>query len=297
MEKTLDLSAPKSRDSLRLLRSFVSRITCHGLTWLKSKGFSVTGPSLSKVTSPLKFKNWTPFDSVRPFHFAPSSGCSGISSPVIVIVKIHFLFDMVAEQAGSWPAHLLRPSVRPVKSRRRRDDDEQTHLIIRKRKKSLELKFQEESDIKMFTNDPKFNRRLPSPTSFDGVKPSYVEWSEELLTYLSVTDYQKFVPILQAVTGHKVVITKKGFHWGCFIRTRESGQKKETEKEGHLSGVNGPVDQNQADAVQVEINALNVKKASKLSTLMKADNFSGMSCFTKHQATPIYHGSSHHENV
>ena len=63
----------------------------------------------------------------------------------------------------------------------------------------------------MFSSDPKLNPRLPSPTSFDGVKPSYVEWSEEILTFLSVTDYQEFVPILQAVTGHKDVITKKVF--------------------------------------------------------------------------------------
>ena len=63
----------------------------------------------------------------------------------------------------------------------------------------------------MFTNDPILNPRLPSPTSFDGVKPSYVEWSEELLTHRSVTDYQEFVPILQAITGHKDVITKKVF--------------------------------------------------------------------------------------
>ena len=33
-------------------------------------------------------------------------------------------------------------------------------------------KLQEKSDIKMFTNDPKFNFRLPSPTSLDGIKPS-----------------------------------------------------------------------------------------------------------------------------
>ena len=72
-------------------------------------------------------------------------------------------------------------------------------------------RLQEESDIKMFSSDPKLNPRLPSPTSFVGVKPSYVEWSEEILTFLSVTDYQEFVPILQAVTGHKDVIAKKIF--------------------------------------------------------------------------------------
>ena len=85
----------------------------------------------------------------------------------------------------------------------------------------------------MFTNDPKFSPRLPSPTSFDGVKPSCVEWSEELLTYLSVTHYQEFVPILQAVTGHKDVIAKMVLIEGVLPELEDQTKKnKETEKEG-----------------------------------------------------------------
>ena len=40
-----------------------------------------------------------------------------------------------------------------------------------------------------------------------------------------------------------------------------------------MSGVEDAVDQDAADAVQVEIDALVGKKSSKVSTLMKADNF------------------------
>ena len=95
----------------------------------------------------------------------------------------------------------------------------------------MEFKAQEESGIKMFTNDPKYHPRLPSPTSFDGVKPLYVEWSEELLTYLSVTDYQEFVPILQAVTGHKDVITKNIFIEGVLSEIIEEIKNKNLEPE------------------------------------------------------------------
>ena len=48
---------------------------------------------------------------------------------------------------------------------------------------------------------------------------------------------------------------------------------KETKKEGHMSGVDGAVDQDLVNAVQVEIDELNEKKASRVSKLMKADSF------------------------
>ena len=71
---------------------------------------------------------------------------------------------------------------------------------------------------------------LPSPTSFDGSKPSHVEWSKELLTFLAVTDYQDFVPILHAVTGHKVVITKKVFIEGALSEIEDEISHKELKK-------------------------------------------------------------------
>ena len=135
-------------------------------------------------------------------------------------------------------------------------------------------KLREESDIKMFTNDPKFNPRLPSPTSVEGVKPSYVEWSEKLLAYLSVTDYQKFVPILQVVTGHKNVITKKVFVEGVLSEIIEEIKEKNLEIEAITSGAQAEDDQDAAlTRVKDEIKALEDKKTSRASTLMTADNF------------------------
>ena len=112
----------------------------------------------------------------------------------------------------------------------------------------------------MFATAPKLNPRLPSPTSIDGVKPSYVEWLEELLMYLSVTDYQEFVPILQAVTGHKDVITKKVFIEGVLSESEDQINRKELEKEALQSGVDGPVDQDQVDIIRGEIDAPYDKK-------------------------------------
>ena len=135
-------------------------------------------------------------------------------------------------------------------------------------------RLQEESDIKMFSSDPKLNPRLPSPTSFDGVKPSYVEWSEEILTFLSVTDYQEFVPVLQAVTGHKDVITKKIFIEGVLSELIEEIKEKNTELEEVTSGARIVDDQDtEIERIQGEIKALEEKKDSRGLTLLKADNF------------------------
>ena len=89
----------------------------------------------------------------------------------------------------------------------------------------------------MFRSNPKLNPKLPSPTSLDGVKPSYVEWSEEILTFLSVTDYQEFVPVLQAVTGHKDVITKKVFIEGVLSEIIEEIKNKNLDLEAVSSGL------------------------------------------------------------
>ena len=101
----------------------------------------------------------------------------------------------------------------------------------------------------MFSSDPKLNPRLPSPTSFDGVKPSYVEWSEEILTFLSVTDYQEFVPILQAITGHKDVITKKVFMEGVLSEIIEEIKKLNLDLEAMSSGARVVADH---DSIRVE---------------------------------------------
>ena len=52
--------------------------------------------------------------------------------------------------------------------------------------------------------------------------PHMSSGQKEILTFLSVTDYQEFVPILQAVTGHKDVITKKIFIEGVLSEILEA---------------------------------------------------------------------------
>ena len=126
----------------------------------------------------------------------------------------------------------------------------------------------------MFSNDPKLNPRLPSPTSFDGVKPSYVEWSEEILTFLSVTDYQEFVPIFQAVTGHKDVITKKVFIEGVLSEIVEEIKEKKEDVEAVSSGARVVDDQEaEVERLKGEIKTLEKKKDQRGLTLIKADNF------------------------
>ena len=183
---------------------------------------------------------------------------------------------MVAEQADSGPGSLATsfcPScqvttttvmtTRPITSSS--GEEERNHWSSR---------LQEGPDIKMFSNDPKLNPRLPSPASFDGVKPSYVEWSEEILTFLSVTDYQEFVPILQAVTGHKDVITKKVFMEGVLSEIIEEIKKLNLDLEAVSSGARVVDDQDtEVKRLKGKIKTLEEKKDSRGLTLIKADNF------------------------
>ena len=92
--------------------------------------------------------------------------------------RFNLQFDMVTEQADLGPLHFAT-SFCPVKSVTTTTVT-MTRPITSSSREEREIlhwgsKLQEESDIKMFTNDPKLNPRLPSPTSFDGVKPSHVE--------------------------------------------------------------------------------------------------------------------------
>ena len=200
----------------------ISGSTCHSLTWLKSKGISVRGYStfrrdhyLTITASSFKIENYPPFD-LGVLLTAPSQELWDLHSPSLSSSRFTLQFDMVAERSPDFgPGSFATSFFCPIKSVTTTTVTTR-RLITSSSGEAKETphwssKLQEESDIKMFTNDPELNPRLLSPTSFDGVKPSHVRRSEELLTYLPVTEYQEFVPILQAVTGHKDVITKKLF--------------------------------------------------------------------------------------
>ena len=82
-----------------------------------------------------------------------------------------------------------------------------------------------------------------------------------MLTFLSATDYQEFVPILQAVTGHKDVITKKVFIEGVLSELVEEIKDKNTELEEVTSGVRVVDDQDaESERIKGEIKALEEKK-------------------------------------
>ena len=60
----------------------------------------------------------------------------------------------------------------------------------------------------MFPDDHKVNPRVPQPTAFDGVKLSFMEWSEEVIVVLAISDYQDHMPMLSAAASSKDVVEK-----------------------------------------------------------------------------------------
>ena len=89
-----------------------------------------------------------------------------------------------------------------------------------------------------------------------------------------LSDYQEFVPILQAVTGHKDIITKKVFIVGVLSELVEEIRDKNLDLKAVTSGARVVDDQDAEVAQRKEkIKTLEDKKNSRGLTLMKADNF------------------------
>ena len=81
----------------------------------------------------------------------------------------------------------------------------------------------------MFAQDHRAPR-VPQPTSFDDVKPSFLEWSEEVIAYLAVTDYHEFIPLLSAAAAaSKDVIEKR-----CHVQ-RDLVRDSREYRQGHSS--------------------------------------------------------------
>ena len=107
--------------------------------------------------------------------------------------------DMVAEQVRT-KVHKIKKTIRSMTETTASSSGE------RKRFK-WNLNLQEGAGINMFAHDHKVPR-VPQPTSFDGVRLSFLEWSEEVIAYLAVTDYHEFIPLLSAAAASKDVIEK-----------------------------------------------------------------------------------------
>ena len=117
------------------------------------------------------------------------------------------------------------------------------------------------------------------PTAFDGVKPSFMkcEWSEEVIAFLAVADYQEFIPLLSAAASSNDVIEKMSCSKRCcrtswktsrgkpMIKSKKQieqiSNRKQTEKSQDLT-----IDSNFYDGNHV----LKDGMKQKLSTLFKA---------------------------
>ena len=58
----------------------------------------------------------------------------------------------------------------------------------------------------MFSHDRRLNPRVPHPTAFDGVKPSLMEWSEEVIVFLAAMEYQELAAASKDVIERDVMI-------------------------------------------------------------------------------------------
>ena len=79
----------------------------------------------------------------------------------------------------------------------------------------------EGADVNMFVHDHRVPR-VPQPTSFDGIKPSCLEWSKEVIAYLAVTDNQEFILFQSAAAASKDVIDKDVMFKGILSENLET---------------------------------------------------------------------------
>ena len=94
----------------------------------------------------------------------------------------------------------------------------------------MESSSKEGAEANMFAHDRRLNPRVPQPTSFDGVKPSFMEWSDEVIAFLAVTDYQEFILLLTAAASSKDVIQADVMFISVLSDLVQDIKKKEEDK-------------------------------------------------------------------
>ena len=154
-------------------------------------------------------KNWWQFNQENPVQ---------ISARLLLICCLSFRYG---SRAGQEDNHLDCESGQVVSHSKNDDHHHQERIrgwngiIISKKTKT-----------NTFSHDHRLNPRIPRPTSFNGVKPSFMEWSEEVIAFLAVTDNQEFIPLVAAAFSSKDVIERNViFKWYSF-RLHGRGQEK-----------------------------------------------------------------------
>ena len=215
-----------------------------------------------------------------------------VSFPAILVILVMFTFcehlvisfDMVAE--------LVRTQVPKIKEKIRSmtkttvtssSSSSSSSSSGEERKCKWDFHLQEGADINMFAHDHRAPR-VPQPTSFDGVKPSFLEWSEEVIAYPAVTDYHEFIPLLSAAAAtSKDVLEKDVMFKGILSENMETIDRVTTQKvqkeqdKVKTQDANKPQDvqdlTKEITAIQEEIDKLNSRLEQKKSALLKADFF------------------------
>ena len=156
---------------------------------------------------------------------------SNYLSPVLGLVRVCFIswlllsvishFDMVAEQVMKTFSWLWTQTRRTIKT-----ETTITSSSGGSRRLKWNYHLKEVAEINMFAHDHRPNPRVPQPTSFDRMKPSFMEWSEEIITFLVVIDYQKFIPLLTAAASSKDVIQANVMFHGCLVISCQKHEEK-----------------------------------------------------------------------
>ena len=179
-------------------------------------------------------------------------------------------FDMVAE--------LVRTKVQKIR-KKIRSMTKTTSKSGEEKKFKWDFHFQEGADVNMFAQ----NHRVPcvpQPTSFDGVKPPFLEWSEKVIAYLAVTHYHEFIPLWSAAAASKNVIEKNAMFKGILSENMETIEKITTQKvqkeqdKVKAHNENKPQDvqdlTKEIKAIQEEIEKPNSRLEQKKSALLQA---------------------------
>ena len=155
-----------------------------------------------------------------------SKSCSGQFRFLVILIR-HF--DMVAEQVRRSVICCTQLLSRMIKSKA----DRETSIISssssssgKERRCQWDLHLKEGAEINTFVHDHRLNPRVPQPTSFDGVKPSFMEWSEEVIACLEVTDNQELMPLLTAAASTKDIIQADVMFTGVLSDTIAEIKKK-----------------------------------------------------------------------
>ena len=219
------------------------------------------------------------------------SACLGILFMFTVCGHIVAHFDMVAELARI-KVHKIRRIIRTLMKTIITSSSGET------KKFKWDYHLKEGADVNMFAHDHRVPC-VPQPTSFDGIQPSFLEWSEEeVIAYLAVTDYQEFIiPLLSAAAASKMSLRKTLCSKGSCqrtwrqltkslrIRSRKSKTERKLKQRTKLRRFKISQKRSRRFKENFRTSKQNWSRRNQLCS--RRISFSGIPCFMRHQVTQM----------